>query len=267
MTCIEFKKQNPAFEQPSVIKQGLSDQDPQLLQQQRLDAVGSLASGIAHEFNNLLQVIRAYTLFAVESLPTDSQSYNDLQKVLRASERATTLTRQLLDFSRSKVAHPKRDEIDPIVQELTNMLAPLLPAGIELHLQLAAPQVEVFVDFQHLHQALLNLCINARDAMPAGGRLTIGSQIISHGQQQTKLNLTLPPGEYVCLSITDTGTGISPDVQTHMFEPFYTTKEVHKGTGLGLSIAMGVVEQAGGYIDCDSQINRGTSFHIYLPIS
>jgi len=241
-------------------------EDSQLLQQQKLDAVGSLASGVAHEFNNLLQIIRGYTLFALESLATQSQAHKDLQQVLRAAERATVLTRQLLDFSHSEEVHPRPCLIDPIVQELGNMLEPLLPKNIEFLLQLDAREIPVLIDLQHMHQALLNLCLNARDAMPEGGRLSISTELIVITEETHALHPHLQAGDYVCLRVTDTGEGIPPEVQAHMFEPFYTTKEVGKGTGLGLAVTFGVVEQAGGHIECHSVIQQGTTFQIYLPI-
>ncbi len=237
----------------------------QFLQQQKLDAIGSLACGISHEFNNLLQTIRGYTQFAIDTLDDKSQAHKDLQHVLSASDRASVLTQQLLDFSRVEEVKTQSSPIDNVVQDLVDMLEPLLPGDIDLQLNLHAKSAWVMIDAQHIQQALLNLCLNARDAMLEGGVILIESTIgeltdacfISQTDHQS--------GQYVCLKVTDTGTGISEEVQKHVFEPFYTTKEVGKGTGLGLAVTFGVIQQAGGHIELSSTLGHGTTFGIYLP--
>ena len=234
--------------------------------QQKLDAVGSLACGISHEFNNLLQTIHGYTQFALESLAKESQAHKDLQHVLGATNRAMVLTRQLLDFSRSEEANPQCSPIDRLVQELVDMLQPLLPGDIDLQLHLNAKSAWALIDGQHMHQALLNLCLNARDAMPDGGVIRIESSIGTLtesclvGKQDQQHS-----DEYVCVKVVDTGTGIPEEVQQHIFEPFYTTKEVGKGTGLGLAVTFGVIQQAGGHLELQSTLGQGTTFEIYLP--
>ena len=243
-----------------------------LFQQQKLDAIGSLACGISHEFNNLLQTIRGYTQFAQQSLAEESQAHQDLQHVLCAADRASVLTRQLLDFSRSEEANPQCSPVDRVVQELVDMLQPLLPKKISLRIKLNAKSAWALIDGQHIHQALLNLCLNARDAMPEGGEILIETSIgvltesclVTKPGQQTSSNNT-SSNHYVCVTVTDTGVGIPEEVQQHIFEPFYTTKEVGKGTGLGLAVTFGVIQQAGGHIELQSTLGQGTTFEIYLP--
>jgi len=247
-------------------KQKLHEKEAQLRQQQKLDAVGSLASGIAHEFNNLLQTIRGYTQFAQEAHVPEEQAYQDLQQVLNAAQRATLLTRQLLDFSRSEEVELQPCLIDKVIQELVSMLRPLLSNGIELQLQLEALSTQVLIDAQHIQQALLNLCINAQDAMPEGGSLRVSSELVTLTETSVETTPNLHPGKYVRLTVIDTGTGISQEVLQHIFEPFYTTKEVGKGTGLGLSVTFGVIQQAGGHIQCHSELDHGTTFQIHLPV-
>lgn len=242
------------------------ENEAQLRRQQKLDSINSLTSGIAHEFNNLLQVIQGYTQFAQESLSREASAYQDLQKVLDTTEQATQLSRQLLDFSRSDEAEIRPCSIDETVQELVCMLRPLLPKNIELQLQPAAIPTQVQVHAQQLQQALLNLCLNARDAMPEGGDLIIQSETVTLSQSATVLDPNLQPGKYVCLTVTDTGTGISQEIQQHIFEPFYTTKEFGQGTGLGLAVTFDIIQQAGGHIECHSEMNHGTTFQIHLPV-
>ena len=257
MTCLNLQLDSQQAEQADIA---------QLLQQQKLDAIGSLACGISHEFNNLLQTIQGYTKFALETLAADSQASKDLQHVLNATSRAKVLTQQLLDFSRVEQVNAQCSSIDQVVQNLVDMLEPLLPKEIDLQLNLNANSTWAMIDAQHMHQALLNLCLNARDAMPEGGEILIASKT---GKLTDSCLLTKPDlhhsSEYVCVSVTDTGSGIPEDVQKHVFEPFYTTKEVGKGTGLGLAVTFGVIQQAGGHIELSSTLDHGTTFKIYLP--
>ncbi len=263
MTCLNLQHESTQTKQADTEQAGVA----QLLQQQKLDAVGSLACGIAHEFNNLLQTIRGYTQFASESLPSESQAHKDLQHVLSAADRATILTQQLLDFSRVEEVEAQCSSIDQVVQDLVDMLEPLLPEEIEIQLHLDAKSVWAWIDAQHMHQALLNLCLNASDAMPEGGVILIESStgVLTDSCLVAQPNLH-SSSNYICVSVTDTGTGIPEDVQQHVFEPFYTTKEVGKGTGLGLAVTFGVIQQAGGHIELSSTPNHGTTFEIYLPV-
>jgi len=248
-------------------KKMLKEKEAQLLQQQKMEAVGSLAGGIAHEFNNLLQVICGYTSFAQETLSVDSQPYSDLKQVLTAADRATQLTRQLLDFSRSVEADSRPCVVDKIIRDLAMLLRPVLTENIRFHFQLDTPHSLVHVDPQLIQQALLNLCINARDAMPQGGKLLVRSKCITITELAAEgYAHNILPGRYVRLSITDTGTGIPPELQQRIFEPFFTTKEVGKGTGLGLAMAFGIIQQNEGHMELHSELGHGTTFHIYLPI-
>ncbi|NOZ39508.1 MAG: hypothetical protein GXP24_04695 [Planctomycetes bacterium] len=257
MTCLNLQNDPLQTEQADPV---------QILQQQKIDAIGSLACGISHEFNNLLQTIHGYTKFALESLEVDSQAHKDLQHVLGAADRAMVLTQQLLDFSRVEEVNPQCSSIDQVVQDLAEMLQPLLPKDIELQIHLDAHSTWALIDAHHVHQALLNLCLNARDAMPEGGVILIES---STGTLTESCLVTKPglhtSSKYVCITVTDTGTGIPEEVQKHVFEPFYTTKEVGKGTGLGLAVTFGVIQQAGGHIELFSTLDQGTTFEIYLP--
>ena len=241
--------------------------EEQFRQAQKMEAVGSLAGGIAHEFNNLLQAICGYTKFAIEGLPADEQRCQDLQLVLKSADRATVLTKQLLSFGRRQLL--QRTNVDPnqIVAELVKMLRPLIGENIDVEPHLAPVVSAVYVDAGQLQQVLLNLCINARDAMPKGGRLIIRTQNVSLSDQSCADHRGTKPGPHVMLSVADTGCGMSAEVKAQIFEPFFTTKEPGKGTGLGLAMVYGMVEQHGGMIHVYSEPNLGTAFKIYLPIA
>lgn len=244
----------------------LQEKESQIVQQQKLEAFGSLASGIAHEFNNLLQTMRGYTQFALDTLDYESQASKDLNLALTAAERASVLTRQMLDFSRCDEAEPKPYQIDLVVSDLVDMLKPLLPSNIDLRLDLNAGETYALIDCVQLQQALLNLCINSKDAMPNGGVLLIRTEAVTLDGPEEELPNGLQPGPHLRVTVADSGTGISPDALQHIFEPFYTTKEVGKGTGLGLAVAFGVIQHANGHIECRSSSEKGTKFHIHLPV-
>ncbi len=248
-------------------EQMLDEKEAQLIQQQKLDAMGSLAGGIAHEFNNLLQAITGYSAFAQESLAPDSQAYRDIEQALTAAGRATMLTRQLLNFSRNEVANARDGIVDDIVWDLEALLRPLLPENIHFHLNLNASNTPVCVDPQLTEQALLNLCINARDAMPNGGPLLVSTQAITVNELASEGFNNISPGQYVQIQVTDTGTGIPEEIQQRIFEPFFSTKEVGKGTGLGLSMVFGVVQQFKGQLQIHSNPDQGTTVRIYFPVS
>ena len=217
--------------------------EEQFRQAQKMEAVGSLAGGIAHEFNNLLQAICGYTEFAMDGLPPGEQRYQDLNLVLQSADRAAVLTRQLLSFGRRQIL--QRTHVDPnqVVADLIKMIQPLIGENIEI-VTLLAPDVDsVSADAGQLHQALLNLCINTRDAMPGGGRLVIRSQNIALTEGFCASHANAKPGQHVLMSVADTGFGMTSDVNVRIFEPFFTTKELGKGTGLGLATVYGMVEQ------------------------
>jgi PAS domain S-box-containing protein len=247
-------------------EEALRQRDLQLRQAQKMEAIGTLAGGVAHEFNNLLQAIQGYTIYAMNGLPDGDERRNDLQQVIKASERATTLTRQLLGFSRREVL--RLTDLDPNeqVRDLVKMLRPLIGADIEVQMNLAPDVGMVHADAGHLQQLLMNLCVNARDAMPHGGKLLIKTEDLELSDELAELRRDLAPGRYLVLSVTDTGCGMSPEVRDRIFEPFFTTKGVGKGTGLGLPMVYGVVRQHNGTVRVYSELGVGTSFRIYLPV-
>ncbi len=246
-------------------EEALRKKEEEFRQAQKLEAVGALAGGMAHEFNNLLQAIRAFTQFALKGLSPEEPRYQDLQEVLKASQRAAGLTRQLLGFSRRQPFEPKDVPANEILADLEKMLRPLIGANIELQMMLGEGVGQWHVDPIMIQQAVMNLCINARDAMPAGGKLLIKTENAVLDAGECGLPLPSQPGRYVRLTVSDTGSGMTAEVQEHLFEPFFSTKGVGKGTGLGLSMVYGVVQQHGGIIRVHSQPGRGSTFEIYLP--
>lgn len=243
----------------------LRDQEARLLQKQKLEAVGTLAGGVAHEFNNLLQIILGYTACALQGLEPNEQRQRDLNQVRLAAEHATSLSRQLLSYSRPQSSSRRPVDANALVTELQRTLAPLLGAEIDLIVQCDAQQSQVFADQEQLRQVLLNLCLNARDAMPTGGSIRIATQDTLIDDAAASRRDLKSPGRYVSVSVTDTGSGMPAAIRARVFEPFFTTKEPGKGTGLGLSVAYGIVRSHQGDIDVESELDRGTSFHVLLP--
>jgi PAS domain S-box-containing protein len=240
--------------------------EQRLRQKQKLEAVGALAGGVAHEFNNLLQAILGYTKYAMAGLVPEAQAHQDLQQVIKASDRAVVLTRQLLTFSRRKESQRQKVSIDDCIQELEKLLRPLLGELVELTSDCADEPAFVLVDPHEFQQALLNLCINARDAMPDGGRLAISSRNVQLNALDCKRLPGLSPGYHCVVAITDTGCGMPLEIQERIFEPFFTTKVVGQGTGLGLAMVHGMVTQSQGAIHVYSEVGAGTTFRIYLPL-
>jgi signal transduction histidine kinase/CheY-like chemotaxis protein len=243
----------------------LANRDAQLRQAQKMEAIGTLAGGVAHEFNNLLQAIQGYTRYAMDGLDAESDSFKDLQQVLGASDRAATLTRQLLGFSRRELL--QMADIDPnsLVRGLVKMLRPLIGEQIKIELLLGENVGSIHADVGHVEQMLMNLCVNARDAMPHGGQLSIKTEDLTLLDAYCDYHGDIQPGRYAMLAVADTGCGMPADVKAHVFEPFFTTKEVGKGTGLGLAMVYGVVQQHHGAIRVYSEPGIGTTFRIYLP--
>jgi signal transduction histidine kinase len=236
--------------------------EDELRQSQKLEAVGQLAGGIAHDFNNLLTVIEGYAdLIRADQAPEDAHR-DSTQEILLAAQRAASLTSQLLAFSRRQILQPIRLNLNANVASTQRMLSRLLGENIQIRTLLASGLWDVFADPGQMDQILLNLAVNARDAMPSGGVLTIETANVESGAPPTP---DLAGGECVRLSIGDTGQGMDEETQRHIFEPFFTTKEVGRGTGLGLSTVYGIVEQSGGHIRVSSQPGNGSSFSIYLP--
>ena len=237
----------------------------QLLQAQKMESIGRLAGGVAHDFNNLLTVVVGCTDLALRRLPADHSVYPLLDNIRQATSQATGLTQRLLAFARRQVIEARLICLNDLLEETEKMLRTLTGSGIELE---AAPHPELWLvkaDASQLMQVLVNLTVNGRDAMPEGGRLTIETSNVELDAERARLEGASKPGEYVLLTVTDTGTGIPEEVQPHLFEPFFTTKEQGKGTGLGLAMCYGIVKQSGGVITFSTFPERGTQFRVYLP--
>jgi PAS domain S-box-containing protein len=238
--------------------------EQQLRQSQKMEAIGRLAGGIAHDFNNLLMVISGYSEFLLERVGPDPALRGPAQEIGKAAERATALTRQLLAFSRKQMLAPKVVDLNCIVTENLKMLNRLIGEDIDLVMIPGGDLGAVKADPGQIEQVVMNLAVNARDAMPKGGKLTIETANVKLDANYARFHAPVKPGDYVMLAISDTGVGMDAETQNHIFEPFYTTKGL-KGTGLGLSTVYGIIKQSEGYIWVYSEAGKGTSFKIYLP--
>jgi two-component system cell cycle sensor histidine kinase/response regulator CckA len=239
--------------------------EEQFRQAQKMEAVGRLAGGIAHDFNNLLMVITTYTEMAREQPLSQDKLLKNLAEVLRAAERAAALTHQLLAFSRKQVLSPRIIDINIVIEESLKMIQRLIGEDIELNVSLGETLWAVKADPGQIVQVVMNLRVNARDAMHDGGELKIETKNLSVDVETARKHPSLVPGNYVALAVSDKGTGMTQEVQAHLFDPFFTTKESGKGTGLGLATVYGIVKQSEGYVWVDSELGRGSLFSLYFP--
>jgi len=239
--------------------------EAQLFQAQKMEAVGTLAGGIAHDFNNLLQVIQGYTEVLQNDVGRNKSSLEALQKIHHSAKRGAELTRQLLTFSRKVQSERRPLDLNREVEQLKKLLERTIPKMIEIELYLSENPAVVSADPIQVEQAIMNLAVNAKDAMPEGGKIVIETERVRLDEHFCRTHLGARPGEYVLLSISDTGHGMNREILDHVFEPFYTTKDVGKGTGLGLAMVYGIVKNHEGYILCYSEVSTGTTFKIYLP--
>ena len=238
----------------------------QLRHAQKMQSVGQLAGGIAHDFNNILAIVLNYASFLKDSVE-DPEARKDLDEIVNASQRGAALVRQLLLFSRKEVSHPENLNVDEVIRDAEGLLRRSVGEDVLLEVDLGGPLRPVLMDRSQLDQILINLAVNARDAMAAGGRLGIRTSEETLGDQVTQVHPEMLPGRYVCLAFSDTGHGMSKDIQRQIFDPFFTTKQRGEGTGLGLATVYGIVKQARGFIYVYSERGRGTTFRIYLPPS
>ena len=251
-----------------VVSRDITDRhtlETKLRQSQKMEAIGRLAGGIAHDFNNLMQAVIGYTNLLLQRLPEADANRDTIVQIEKSADRAAALTGQLLAFSRKQVLKPKVFSIDSSVADVIKLLRRLIGENIEIVNRASAVPHHVSADPGQIEQVILNLSLNARDAMPQGGTLLIETCSLDLTTRLEGFSDEFVPGPYARLSISDTGTGMTPEVKAHLFEPFFTTKSLGKGTGLGLSIVYGIVRQSGGEISVSSEIGRGTTFHVFLP--
>jgi two-component system cell cycle sensor histidine kinase/response regulator CckA len=239
--------------------------EEQFLLSHKMDSVGRLAGGIAHEFNNLLAAIMGFSALALENSSSNTMMRGYVQEIQKAGGRAANLTRQLLTFSRKKSSEVQPFDLNQLIIDTGKLLRPLIGENIELIVLPGENLPPVKADRSQIEQVLVNLAANARDAMPQGGKLIIKTAGLNLGQPDSAQHFGLPAGEYAVLTFADTGVGMTDEVKAHVFEPFFTTKEVGKGTGLGLAVCYGIVNQNGGYIEVDSAPGQGAAFTVHLP--
>jgi PAS domain S-box-containing protein len=238
----------------------------EMRQAQKLESIGRLAGGVAHDFNNLLTVINGFSDFLLKRLKSSDPLRSYAEQIREAGERAASLTKQLLAFSRKQIIEPRVLDLNTTIEQSVPMLQRLIGEDVVLGTRLDRSLGQVMADPDQVHQVIMNLAVNARDAMPDGGRLDIETTNIDlNGESAAAIHDGASPGHYVLMTVTDTGHGMEETIRLQVFEPFFTTKEVGKGTGLGLSTAHGIVRQSGGWIDVSSEVGVGTSFRIYLP--
>ncbi len=243
----------------------LREKEEQFLQAQKMEAIGRLAGGVAHDFNNILATIIVYSDLLLHDLKEGDPLRNDVEEMRRAADRAASLTRQLLAVSRRQVLEPKVLNLNDIVNSMEQMLQRLIGEDIELVTALSPDLGNVRADSDQIGQVIMNLVVNSKDAMPGGGRLMIETSNVSPDDSYAREHMSVTPGPYVMLAVADTGCGMDENTKSKVFEPFFTTKEKGRGTGLGLSTVYGIIKQSGGNISVQSELGKGTTFKIYLP--
>jgi signal transduction histidine kinase len=239
--------------------------EAQLIQAQKMESIGRLAGGIAHDFNNLLTAIAGYAELSLGTLPPEHEAHSDLQEIRKAADRATMLTRQLLTFARKQMIAPRVVDLGDLILGMENLLRRLIGEDIELIISPGAAPGCAKADPSQIEQLIMNLAVNARDAMPNGGTLTFKTESVVLDAAYACKHVDVAPGRYTLVTVSDTGIGMNRHTQQHLFEPFFTTKAPGIGTGLGLATCYGVVKQHGGHITCYSQVSQGTTFKIYFP--
>jgi len=237
----------------------------QLLQAQKMEAVGTLAGGIAHDFNNLLQVMLGYSELLLLEKSENHPDYADIRRIYQAARSGADLVRSLLTFSRKVEPHPRPMDVNHTIRQVEKLLHRTIPKMIDMRLHLAEDLKRVNADPAQVEQIIMNLALNARDAMGEGGTLTLWTENVSLNDEYCQLHVDAEPGDYVLIAVSDTGHGMEEETLAHIFEPFFTTKEVGRGTGLGLPMVYGIVKQHGGHITCSSETGKGTMFRVYLP--
>ncbi|HUX14629.1 MAG TPA: response regulator [Spirochaetia bacterium] len=252
-------------------EKALRESEEQLRHAQKMEAVGRLSGGIAHDFNNLLTIIMGYSKLLREGLKDDdtlkiTELQSDVEGILKAATKSANLTRQLLAFSRHQIMQPKVISLNRIVNDVEKMIRRLMTESIVMQVYLSDQTCNIYVDQGQMEQVLLNLAVNAKDAMPEGGTLTIRTSVESVDSRLTVQTGVLEPGDYAALRVQDTGSGIPPEILHRIFDPFFTTKEVGRGTGLGLSTVYGIITQSGGSVDVRSTAGKGTTFIVFLPL-
>jgi two-component system cell cycle sensor histidine kinase/response regulator CckA len=248
-------------------EEALRRSEEELRQSQKMEAIGRLAGGIAHDFNNLLSIILSYSAMMMEALSPEDPLRADAEQIAIAGQRARDLTRQLLAFSRRQMLRPEVLDLGEVVRGVEPMLRRVLGEDVELTISLAQPTSLVKADPGQLQQIIMNLVVNARDAMPEGGQLWIETAEVVLDEERVRGSVGARPGPHVCLTVSDTGVGLDEETRTRIFEPFFTTKPRGKGTGLGLSTVLGIVQQSGGHVTVESKPDEGAAFRVFLPLT